>query len=174
MSVCGPKADSVVNSFTRNNKVLAGLVAGLLATIAMDIVMVGVFVVMGRPSNEFFLFIGSAVKEFLSIIGLTVHGGAAIGATLHYLIGLLLGLLFGVKYLDAKMHRAISPKRIILVSVLVTQVVSLILLLPAIVILKMGISTILQLLVMAVFFHLVYGIILGGVVYRELKGTTSA
>lgn len=61
------------------------LIGSLLGTIAMDLVMVVESVIIGMP-----------VLGFFALIGSVVGGGAPIGAVIHFLVGSLLGLLFGL------------------------------------------------------------------------------
>jgi len=60
-----------------------GVVGGLAGMIAMDLVMIGEFLIMGLP-----LYI------YLELIGSVLGGGVPSGVVLHILISLLLGLIF--------------------------------------------------------------------------------
>jgi hypothetical protein len=141
-----------------------GLIGGVVGTIAMDLVMLGVFALMGMPADTFFSFIGAAAGGFLSMIDVTVRGIVALGAAIHYFLGPFLGLVFSLGVARVGALRVDTMKRAVALGVLYTEVVSILLLAPGVIILRMAASEIVQLFGLALVFHLVYGAFLGGVV----------
>lgn len=151
-----------------------GLIGGLVGSVVMDLVMLGTFSMTGEPAGVFFAFIGEAAAAFLSMIGISVGGGyILIGAGLHYVIGLVLGIIFVgiVSRVDAL--RAAAVWKCVLLGILYTEVASFLLLVPAVIVLKMTASQIRELFAAAFFFHLVYGAVLGVIVSYGLRSRIS-
>jgi hypothetical protein len=148
-----------------------GLIGGLAATIAMDIVMVGMFLAMAMPTGVFFSFIGEAASTFLSIIGFTLDAGVLLGAILHYLIGPMLGLFFTVVVYRYDFCLASARWKLVLLSIVYTETASILLLVPAAIILKMAAPDAIRLFSMALFLHAVWGSVLGLIVNRKLKSS---
>jgi hypothetical protein len=73
--------------------IVVGCIGGLVGTIVVDLFGGLLFVVMGGPACLSFSIIGDAAAAFCGMLGLSVAGGMPLGALLHYLIGLVLGLV---------------------------------------------------------------------------------
>lgn len=138
----------------------------------MDLIMIVTFSMTGMPTGTFFSFIGKAAGTFLSMIGLAMEGGILAGAALHYLIGLLLGLIFGAVVSQVDALRSDTTGKGVLLGVLYTEAVSIVILLPGAMILRMTVSEMVELFCLAFGFHLVYGAVLGRVVSHGLRSRT--
>jgi len=158
-----------MSNVTLSRGIRLGLIGGLVGTIVMDLVMVGMFSIMGLPAGTFFSFIGTAAGTFLSLIGITIGGGIPLGAVLHYLIGLLLGLIFGAVVSQVDVLRLDTPRKGMLLGVIYTEIGSIVLLLPAAMILRMAVPEMLELFGLSFIFHLVWGIVLGGFVSYGIR-----
>ncbi|RPI50093.1 MAG: hypothetical protein EHM56_11420, partial [Chloroflexi bacterium] len=75
---------------------IAGLLAGLAATISIDVLTMLVLPLMGAPADGGFILIGNTAAAFFAGIGIHVAGGVPLGLFFHYVIGVALGGLFGV------------------------------------------------------------------------------
>ena len=84
-----------MGSGVRAKGLVFGLIAGLAATVVIDLVTMGVLPFMGSPPDGGFAIIGDTAAGFLSLFGLDVTGGVPLGVVLHFLIGLPLGVIFG-------------------------------------------------------------------------------
>lgn len=77
-----------------------GLVGGLLAVIAMTVVMAAMFTMMGLPADAFF-----------AVIGIAMGGDGSLGIALHIVTGLLIGLIFGAIVSQVRALRVTSMGR---------------------------------------------------------------
>jgi hypothetical protein len=145
-----------------------GLLGGLAGTIIMDLVIVGVFWVVGMPTEMIYSFIGSVAESFFMKIGIEIQGGIPLGATIHLLLGLGLGVIFGIAMTKISVQRPITLKRGMLLGVLYIEVVSQPILIAAPLLVEMSTSDILQWYILSSVMHLIYGIVLGGIVSYKL------
>lgn len=151
-----------------------GSVAGLVATIVIDLVTMGVLPLMGLPAEGGFSVIGDTAAGFFSLLGIDVAGGVPLGVLLHYVIGLALGALFGAAVTRIDALRLSSIKKSVGLGILYTEIISLpILVLPPI-ILKWTAPETIQWFAFSVFMHAIWGIVLGLVVRYGLRSATAA
>jgi len=143
---------------------VTGLVGGLLATIVIDLVVVGVFPLMGTPADISFSIIGDTAAGFFALFGLAIAGGVPLGLVVHYLTGIWLGVIFGAVVSHSDALRVDSVKKGAGLGILYTEVVSLPILATAPIILKMTASDAVQWFGVSFVMHLVYGMVLGIVV----------
>lgn len=68
--------------------IVVSVIGSMVGTIAMDLVMVGEFLLKGMPADT-----------YLALIGSIVGGGVPLGVVLHLVAGSLLGLFFGAAVL---------------------------------------------------------------------------
>ncbi len=68
-----------------------GLLAGLVGTMAMDLVMAGGLSAMNLPLDTCYRTIGSTAAHFFSLIGMQLVGDFTLGVAAYHLIGPLLG-----------------------------------------------------------------------------------
>jgi hypothetical protein len=150
--------------------VLVGCIGGLVGTIVMDLFGAGLFVVMGGPASLSFTIIGDAAAAFFVMLGMTVAGGTPLGALLHYLIG----LAFGAAVTRIAVLRADSLQKAIGLGVLYVEVMSLPLLAAAAWVLQMTAAETAQWFGISFVMHLVYGLVLGLVMYYGLRAVAAA
>jgi hypothetical protein len=118
----------------RSRGLIFGLAGGVVATVVIDLVTMALMPLMGLPVDGGFAVIGDTAAGFLALFGIDVAGGVALGAVLHYLIGLALGGLFGFAVTRIAALRLGSIRRGVGLGILYTEVVSLpILVLPPII-----------------------------------------
>jgi hypothetical protein len=153
---------------------LVGLIGGLCATIMMDLFGAGLFVVMGGPASLSFSIIGDAAAGFCSMLGIAVAGGTPLGALLHYLIGLVLGGIFGAAVVRFPALRVDSAQKGIGFGILYVEVMSLPMLAAAALILAMTAAQTVQWFGISFVMHLIYGFGLGLAVFYGLRSTDPA
>lgn len=151
-----------------------GLIGGLAGTLAMDLVLVGVFLLLGMPADLTFSFIGDTAARFFTMIGIDIAGGVPLGAAIHYLIGLVLGGLFGGAVSQVAALRVDTLKRGIIFGVLYIESISLPILVTAPLINTMTASDTLQWFGLSFPMHLICGVVLGVVVSYGLRSATTA
>jgi len=159
------------NTFTKG--IVWGLIGGFVGTIIMDLVIVGFFMVAGMPIDLIYSFIGDVAQSFFLRIGIDVPGGVPLGALLHFFLGLALGGLFGALVTQIRALRLESIKKGILLGILYIEIASQPILVTAPLLVKMTSSDILQWYGLSTVMHLIYGIILGGILSYKQKETAS-
>jgi hypothetical protein len=111
-----------------------GVAGGVAATIVIDLVTVAVLPLMGLPADGGFSVIGDTAAGFLALFGIGAAGGVALGAVLHYLIGAVLGGIFGLAVVRFPALRLSSIRKGVGLGILYTEIISLpILVLPPII-----------------------------------------
>ncbi len=81
-------------AFTR--EIRFGGIGGFVGMLAMDIVMVVTFLIVGEDADTYLSTIEEGAETLLDLIGISMDAGALIVIPLHYLIGLVTGFAFGV------------------------------------------------------------------------------
>jgi len=97
-----------------------------------------------------------------------------LGALLHYLIGLALGVLFGAAVSRIAALRMDSPKKAVGMGILYVEIMSLPMLAAAALILQMTAAETAQWFGVSFVMHLVYGLVLGLVVRQGLRVAPAA
>ena len=146
-----------------------GLVAGLVATIVIDLIMMGYLLFKGQPADDGFAVIGDTTAGLLSLFGIDVAGGVLPGVVWHYLIGLALGAIFGVTVTRLDALRLDSWKKGAGLGILYAEVISIPLLVMPPIILKWTASATADLLRFYVVMHAIWGVLLGLVVSYGLR-----
>ena len=141
-----------------------GLVGGLAGTIVMDLVLVGVLSAVGLPAVISFSTIGDTAAGFLALLGITLAGGFPLGAAVHYLLGLVLGAIFGAIVAHFDTFRVDRMKKSVVFAVLYIEVLSQPILATSPIILTMTTSQTLQWFGVSAVMHLIWGVVLGVVV----------
>jgi hypothetical protein len=141
-----------------------GAAGGVAATIVIDVVTAGVMPLMGLPPTAGFATIGDTAAGFFALLGLQVAGGVLPGAILHYLIGLVLGAVFGAAAAGVSAFRLTSLKRGISLGILYTELISLPILVTPPLILNWGLADAAQWFGFSVVMHAIWGAVLGAVV----------
>lgn len=154
-------------------RVLAsGLVAGLAATIVIDLITAGVLPLMGSPADSGFAVIGDTTAGFFSLFGIDVAGGVALGLVLHYLIGLALGVLFAAAVNRIDALRLNTVRKSLALGVLYTEAISLPIVVTPPLILRWSTPDAIQWFGFSVVMHMIWGLVLGYVVSRGLRSAT--
>lgn len=152
----------VDNDVTRG--VVWGLAGGLAGTIGMDVVLIGVLAAMGLPPLACFTIVGDTTAAFFALVGRDVAGGVPLGAAMHYLLGPLLGALFGAVMAWVGGLRTSRRLRCILLGVLYVEILSQPILAASPILLKMSLADTLQWFGVSAAMHLLWGAILGWLV----------
>ena len=140
------------NSITR--VVILGVIGGLAGMIAMDLVMVVEFLIMGLP-----------VYTYLDLIGSVLGGGVPLGVVLHILLSLLLGLIFIALVFKVEALRITTIRRGLTLGVL-AGAVTILACIPFGIIVDVPIA---ELLSFSTIPHLVFGAVCGVVVGCGLR-----
>ncbi len=148
------------NTFTKG--VIPGLIGGLVGTIIMDLVIAGFFIVVGMPVDLIYSFIGDVAGSFFLRIGLDVPESVQLGAFFHFFLGIVLGGLFGALVSQSKVFQVDSLKKGMLLGALYIEIASQPILITAPLLQRMTASDVLQWYGLSTVMHLIYGIVLGG------------
>ena len=168
------RAESGIGSSTRTKGLIFGLVASLIATIVIDLLMMGYMLLQGLPADSGFAVIGDTAAGFFSLFGIDVTGGVPLGVVLHFLVGLALGVIFGAAVTRIHALRLNSIKKGLGLGILYTEVISLPILVTPPLILKWTVSTAAQWFGFSFVMHAIWGIVLGLVVRYGLRSTMAA
>ncbi len=145
--------------------IAAGLLGGLVATVVLDVIVIGLFPFIGMPADVSFSVIGDTAARFLAMLDIEMAGGVPLGLLVHYLTGLALGGLFGA----ARSWRGLgldSKKNGVGLGILYTEVVSFPILATAPIMLQMSALSAAQWFGVSFVMHGVYGSVLAFVVSR--------
>lgn len=164
--------DMFNNTFTR--WIVWGLIGGFAGTVIMDLFIVAFFLAVGMPIDLIYSFIGTVAQSFFSKLGINVSGVILLGAFIHFMLGLVLGALFGLIVTQVKFLRLDSLKKGIFLGILYIEIISQPILVTAPLLIKMTSADIAQWYGLSTGMHLIYGIILGGILSRQYRKTFSA
>jgi hypothetical protein len=151
-----------------------GFIGGLVGTIVMDLVLIGMLSAAGLPAVISFSTIGDTAAGFFSLIGINVAGGLPLGAAVHYLLGLVLGTIFGAVVARVDALRVNSLRKGVALAVLYIEVVSQPILAMSPILLKMSAAETVQWFGVSAVMHLIWGVVLGALVSYGLRSTTVA
>lgn len=136
-----------------------GMIGGLTATVIMDLVLICAFLIAGMPPFTCFSMVGDTVARVLSFQ--TVANRILLGAAAHYLLGPVLGIIFGSVARSLPALRMGSWKKMILFAVLYTEIMSQPLLALTPIFLRMASSELLLWYVGSFGMHFIWGCVLG-------------
>ncbi len=140
---------------------VAGMAGGVAATAMMYLSGAGIFAALGWPANTSFLMIGNSAAAFFARLGVALTGGVSLGIGLYCLIGLALGVTFGIALVRLERGALFSLKKRVVLSILFVEVMSLPLRVAAVLALKMSAAGAVMLFSLSIVDHLVYGLVLG-------------
>ncbi len=146
-----------------------GLVGGLIGMLVVDLMLMGTLFIAGLSPLACFSTVGNTVARFFAILGVEIAGGVPVGVATHYLVGPVLGAIFGAVVAQAGAHRADSLKKCVLLAVLYGEAVSQPLFAMIPLLLKMGTSETLLWFVGSLVMHFIWGIVLGAIVSHGLR-----
>ncbi len=138
-----------------------GLVGGLAGTLVMDFLLMAGLSAVGLPALSCFTIVGDTVAQLLSNLGIAATGGVPLGVAAHYLVGPLLGGIFGLVVTQAPALRVGRHKKRILLAVVYVQLVSQPILASTPILLEMTTPQTLQWFGISTVMHLFYGLVLG-------------
>jgi hypothetical protein len=168
------RAEGAPGSRARTRGLVFGLLAGLVATIVIDLIMMAVLPFMGSPADGGFVAIGDTAAGFFSLFGIDVASGVALGLVWHYVIGLALGVIFGVAVTRIDALRLNSMKKGVGLGILYTELISLPILVMPPIILKWPASEAARSFIFFLVMHALWGTILGVIVSYGLRSTAAA
>jgi hypothetical protein len=154
---------------TLTKAVIWGLIGGFVGTIIMDLIIAGLFTLVGMPVDLIYSFIGDVAQSFFLRIGIDMAGGVPLGAVLHFFLGLALGGLFGALVTQIRALRLKSLKKGLWLGILYIEIASQPILVTAPLLIKMNTSDIVQWYGLSTVMHLIYGMVLGGVLAYKQK-----
>jgi hypothetical protein len=141
-----------------------GLVGGLTGTLVMDLVLMGALSAVGLPALSCFAIIGDTVARFFSILGVATVGGVPTGVLTHYLIGPLVGIIFGVVVTQAGALRVKTVRKSLVIAVLYVEILSQPILATTPLLVKMTAPETLQWFGLSFVMHFILAVVLGAVV----------
>lgn len=146
-----------------------GLIGGLAGTAVMDLVLMGALSALGSPALTCFSIVGNTVARFFSIQSMDMAGAIRLGVATHYLVGPLLGSIFGMVVARVEALRVNTLKKSILLAILYVEILSQPLLATTPILLKMTLPVTLQWYGGSFVMHLMLAVVLGVVVERGLR-----
>ena len=161
--------EAEMRNYTLTNAIVWGLIGGFVGTIIMDLIIAGLFTLVGMPVDLIYSFIGDVAQNFFLRIGIDMAGGVPLGAIFHFFLGLALGGLFGVLVTQIRVLRLESLKKGILLGILYIEIASQPILITAPLLIKMNTADIVQWYGLSTVMHLIYGIVLGGTLSFQQK-----
>jgi hypothetical protein len=151
-----------------------GLIGGLLGMLVVDLLLMGALFTVGLSPLICFSTVGNTVARFFSILGIDMAGGVPLGVATHYLVGPVLGAIFGAASVQAGALRVSTLKKCTALGVLYGEVVSQPLFAMIPLLMKMEASETLLWFFGSLTMHFIWGIVLGVVVSRGLRLSTGA
>jgi hypothetical protein len=152
-----------MNSITTTKAIAWGIIGGFAATIVMDLACAGLFAGVGMPVDLTYSFIGNVAGSFFMQIGLDLPGSRLLGALVHFLIGAVLGGLFGLAVSRMRFLRPDSLWKDLMLAVLYIEIFSQPILAAAPLFGNLTSSDIINWYVLSFVMHGVFGAVLGAI-----------
>ena len=149
-----------------------GVMGGLAGTLVMDLVLMGGLSAAGMPIFTCFSLVGDTVARLFSMLGVELAGGIPLGVTAHYLIGPLIGAIFGAAVTRFDTLRLNTTKKGIMLAVLYVEIVSQPILATTPVLLKMTGPETWQWFGISFVMHMIWGVVLGVGVSQGWKSSS--
>jgi hypothetical protein len=146
-----------------------GLIGGLAGTMVMDLTLMGGLSAAGLPALTCFSIVGDTVGRFFSMLGIEMAGGVPTGAAAHYLIGPVIGAIFGLVLAQVDAQRVDTLKKCIILAVVYVEILSQPILATTPILLKMTAPQTLQWFGLSFVMHLIFAVVLGAVVGYGLR-----
>jgi len=150
-----------------------GLVGGLAGTLVMDLILMGALSAAGLPTLTCFSIVGDTIACFFSLLGIEITGGVLPGVATHYIVGPVVGAIFGATVARVDVLRVDSLKKGIVLAVLYVEIVSQPILATTPILLKMTAADTLQWFGGSFVMHFVFGVVLGAVVSYGMRLATA-
>jgi len=146
-----------------------GLIGGLAGTMVMDLILMGGLSAAGLPALTCFSIVGDTVGRFFSMLGSEMAGGVPTGAATHYLIGPVIGAIFGMVLAQVESLRVGTLKKSIFLAIVYVEILSQPILATTPILLKMTAPQTLQWFGLSFVMHLILAVVLGAVVGYGLR-----
>ena len=146
-----------------------GLIGGLVGTMVMDLVLMGALSAAGLPALTCFSIIGNTAAHFFSKLRTEMAGGVPVGVAAHYLIGPIIGAIFGAAVVQIDAFRVDTLKKGVILAVLNIEILSQPILAMTPILLKMTALKTLQRFGGSFVMHLIWGVVVGIVVSYGLR-----
>jgi hypothetical protein len=146
-----------------------GLIGGLAGTLVMDLVLMGALSALGSPALTCFSIVGNTVARFFSIQSIEMGRAIQLGMATHYLVGPLVGAIFGAVVARDGALRVNTLKKSILLAFIYVEILSQPLLATTPILLKMTVPATLQWYGGSFVMHLLLAVVLGAVVGLGLR-----
>ena len=158
-------ASGPISSLTLLRGMGWGLLAGLAGTVAMDLVQMAGLSALGLPTDTCYLTIGSTVRHFFALLGITLAGDVTLGVAAYHLIGPLLGALYGLVVSQVGALQRTTLKKNLIYAVLYAEILSQLILTMIPVLLKMPAQETLLWFAGSFVVHMIWGMVMGLVTY---------
>ncbi len=152
-------------SFTLLRGMGWGLAAGLAGTVAMDLALLAGLPALGVPSDTCYQTIGSTVRQFFALFGITLAGDVILGVATYHIIGPLLGALYGLVVSRVRTMQRATLKKNIIYAVLYAEVLSQLILTITPVLLSMSAQETMLWYAGSFVVHMIWGFVMGVVTY---------
>lgn len=146
-----------------------GFIGGLVSTLIMDLVLMGVLSAIGISTFSCFSIIGETMSSIFALSGIEITGGILSGIVAHYVIGPVVGIIFGSMMVKFNEHRVRSLRKNILIAFVFVQILSQPLLASSAILLEMTTTLTVLWFTVSFMMHSILAIILGEVVVRGLR-----
>ena len=101
-----------------------GLIGGLIATLIMDLILMGILAAARLPILTCFTIVGDTVTRLFSPRDILIVGRIPLGVAAHYTIGPVMGGMIAIILTRVKAFRIDSPTKAIACAVLLTEILS--------------------------------------------------
>jgi hypothetical protein len=166
--------DLVVNKRKANFSLTGikwGSLGGFAGTLIMDLFLIGAFSAFGLPTLSCFSMIGEIVTKLFFNQCLVTINSVYIGIIVHYIVGPLIGLFFGIIITRLSFQQVLTQKRIIIYAILWVELISQPLLLTAPILLNMTKADIFAWYVGSTMMHFIAALVLGFMVNHGLRSS---
>ena len=146
-----------------------GTIGGIAGTLAMDLTLMAVLAAFGSPALTCFSIVGNTVARFFSMQNVEMARAIYLGIATHYVVGPVIGAIFGLAVARVKALRVHTLKKSLLLGILYVEILSQPLLATTPILLKMTAPAMLQWYGGSFVMHMIAGAVLGAVVGCGLR-----
>ena len=151
-----------------------GFIGGLAGTMVMDLILMGALSAVGLSALTCFSIVGDTAARFFAIQGIEMAGGAPLGVVAHYVVGPLVGAIYGAAVAQVNALRVDNREKGVVLAVLYVEILSQPILATTPILLHMSTPETLQWFGVSFAMHLLFGAVLGLVVSSGLRVETKA
>jgi hypothetical protein len=146
-----------------------GWIGGLVATLVMDLILMGVLPAIGLPAFTCFSIVGDTAARFFAILGIEMAGGIPLGVAAHYLIGPMVGVTFGIALVKVEVFRVNTLKKSLILAILYVEILSQPMLAATPILLMMTAAETLLWFCGSFVMHFIYGVVLGVMIIHGMQ-----